>query len=176
MLLLFESVFTRPGIISTVCVSLEYLNVFSVNWSSSYPPWLQSLSVCAGLLEAWTDAAEAPPLGESRCSGPLHRFEPQTSVPSKWCHPGGEAAAPLLPPRGQSESSAWLKSKEASSRIPRLSPWAATPPGLFQWSSQRQDAPPAAACSSPWSKSYAGRPLWTPQYLQRANSMTKCYV
>lgn len=52
--------------------------------------------------------------------------------------------------------------------IPPVSPWAATPPGQFQWSSQTQDAPPAAWCSFPWSKSYAEHPLWTPPYLHHS--------
>lgn len=54
------------------------------------------------------------------------------------------------------------KSNESS-----VLPAAATPPGQCLWSSRRQDARPAAVCSSPWSRSYAGRPWWTPPYLHR---------
>lgn len=52
-----------------------------------------------------------------------------------------------------------------------LLPGAATPPGQCPWSSQTQDVQPADACSSPWSRSCAGHPWWTPPYLQRNRTM-----
>ena len=65
-----------------------------------YLPGLRSLCECVGPVEGWRDAAEAPPPGGSRCLGPRRRSAPRMSGPLRWCHPGGAADAPLLPPAG----------------------------------------------------------------------------